>query len=64
MQELCLFYTVNVTVSFTHAAYNYTTLYVEITYVFDTCKIEFSYYNKCTIIFFMNNNYMLLIPCM
>ena len=63
MHELCLFFTVNVTVSFTHATYNYTKLYVEITYVFDTCKVEFSY-NKCTIIFFMNNNYMLLIPCM
>ena len=63
MQELCLLFTVNVTVSFTHATYNYTKLYVEITYVFDTCKVEFSY-NKCTIIFFRNNNYMLLIPCM
>ena len=49
MQELCLFYTVNVTVSFTH--YNYTKVYVENTYVFDTCKIEFSY-NKCTIMFY------------
>ena len=57
MHELCLFFTVNVTVSFTHATYNYTKLYVEITYVFDMCKVEFSY-NKCTIIFFMNNNYM------
>ena len=59
MQELCLFFTVNVTVSFTHATCNYTKLYVEITYVFDKCKVEFSY-NKCTIMFFMNNNYMLL----
>ena len=50
MHELCLFFTVSVTVSFTHATYNYTKLYVEITYVFDTCKVEFSY-NKCTIIF-------------
>ena len=57
----CLFFTVNVTVSFTHA-YNYTKLYVEITYVFDTCKVEFSYNNANN--FFVNNNYMLLIPCM
>ena len=61
MHKLCLFFTVNVTASFTRATYNYTKLYVEITYVFDTCKVEISY-NKCTIIFFMNNNYMLLIP--
>ena len=50
VHELCLFFTVNVTVSFTHATYNYTKLYVEITYVFDMCKVEFSF-NKCTIIF-------------
>ena len=62
MHELYLFFTVNVTVSFTHATYNYTKLYVEINYVFDTCKVEFSY-NKCTIKKIMNNNYM-LIPCM
>ena len=62
MHELCLFFTVNVTVSFTHATYNYTKLYVEITYVFDTCKVDFliTMHNN----FFMNNNYMLLIPCM
>ena len=60
---MSVFHTVNVTVSFTHATYNYTKSYVEIAYVFDMCKVEFSY-NKCTIIFFMNNNYMLLIPCM
>ena len=29
-------------------------IHVEITYVFDTCKIDF-FYNKCKI-FFMNNN--------
>ena len=46
----CVFFTVNMTVSFTHATYNYTKLYVEITYVFDMCKVECSY-NKCTIIF-------------
>ena len=51
MHELCLFFTVNETVSFTHATYNYTKLYVEITHVFDTCKVEFSY-NKCTIFFY------------
>ena len=64
MHELCLFFTVNVTVSFTHATYNYTKLYVEITYVFDMCKIEFSYNKLMHNNFFMNNNYMLLIPCM
>ena len=59
MHKLCLFFTVNVTASFTRATYNYTKLYVEITYVFDTCKVEISY-NKCTIIFFMNNNYIVV----
>ena len=37
-------------------------IHVEITYVFDTCKIEcFITNTQC---FFMNNNYMLLNPCM
>ena len=62
-------FTVNVTASFTHVTYNYTklyiqALYVEITYVFDMCEIDFFLYNKCTIFFFKINNYMLLIPCM
>ena len=33
-------------------------MYVEITCVFDTFKIDL-FYNKCTIIF-MNNNYMFM----
>ena len=54
-------FTVNVTVMFTHVTYinfikNY--VHVEITCVFDTCKI-YLFYNKCTIIF-MNNNYVFM----
>ena len=56
-------FTVNVTVMFTHATYiNFiqNCVNVEITCVFDTCKIDLFYRpNKCTIIF-MNNNYMFM----
>ena len=54
-------FTVNVTVMFTRATYiNFiqNCVHVEITCVFDTCKIAL-FHNKCTIIF-MNNNYMFM----
>ena len=42
MQELCMFFNVNVTIVFIHATYNniQNGIHVEITYVFDTCKIQ------------------------
>ena len=56
-----IIFTVNVTVMFTHVTYiNFikNCVHIEITCVFDTCKIDL-FYNKCTIIF-MNNNYVFM----
>ena len=60
-------FTVNVTVMFTHATYiNFiqNCVHVEITCVFDTCKIDLFYRpNKCTIIFMIScmimNNFIM-----
>ena len=56
-------FTVNVTVMFTHVTYiNFiqNCVHVEITCVFDTCKIDL-FYNKCRpTIIFMNNNYVFM----